>query len=138
MTAAVSAVSAAGLISRLTAGPDLAQWLLSTHQLRSALCLISCTSTSDDLQGVSGFLKKSDAGEAAGSLKAGALLEVVVQSATDKRLVAVTARPDAVAGATLKDDTATDLGEALLSILPFTSTIEQCILCLVAVMAAPD
>ena len=61
------------------------------------------------VQGVSGFLKKSDIAEDARP-KAGALLDVVVRSAADKRLVTVTAAPDAVAAATLKDDAATDLG----------------------------
>jgi hypothetical protein len=58
---------------------------------------------------VSGFLKKSDIAEDARP-KAGALLDVVVQSAADKRLVTVTAAREAVAAATLKDDAATDLG----------------------------
>lgn len=61
------------------------------------------------MQGVSGFLKKSDVGDGA-ELKAGALLDVVIRLAGDKRLVAVTAAQDAVADAMLKDDAATDLG----------------------------
>lgn len=61
------------------------------------------------VQGVSGFLKNSDVAEDV-KTKAGTLLDVMVQSAADKRLVAVTAAPEAVAAATLKDDAATDLG----------------------------
>ena len=61
------------------------------------------------LQGVSGFLRKSDIAADA-KLTAGALLEVVVMSAADKRLVTVTAAQDAVATAVLKDDAATELG----------------------------
>jgi hypothetical protein len=61
------------------------------------------------VQGVSGFLKKADIAADA-KPKAGALLDVVVVSAADKRLVTVTAAHDAVAAAVLKDDAATELG----------------------------
>ena len=65
------------------------------------------------VQGVSGFLKKSDIAADA-KPKAGALLDVVIQSAADKRLVTVTAAQDAVAAAVLKDDAATELGGSCL------------------------
>ena len=61
------------------------------------------------VQGVSGFLKKSDIAADA-KPKAGALLDVVIQLAADKRLVTVTAVQEAVAAAVLKDDAATELG----------------------------
>jgi hypothetical protein len=61
------------------------------------------------MQGVSGFLKKADVAADA-KPKAGALLDVVIASAADKRLVTVTAARDAVAAAVLKDDAATELG----------------------------
>jgi len=65
---------------------------------------------------VSGFLKKADAEAALGPeatkiLKTGALLDVAVRSAADRRMVAVTVAGDAVAGGVLKEDAVTDLGE---------------------------
>lgn len=65
---------------------------------------------------MSGFLKKADAEAALGPeatkiLKTGALLDVAVRSAADRRMVAVTVAGDAVAGGVLKEDAVTDLGE---------------------------
>ena len=67
------------------------------------------------MQGTRAFLDKESHNEGAGGsapLIPGALVEVVIVKATDKRLVRVTTRGDAVSGAITKEWKGLTLGEA--------------------------